>query len=423
MIRISRRAAAWPLEIPLALVAYALIHINAVDVIAPSYGQFMPRTVAPWEHLLAILCMLAPFSFLRRGVATPAACASWTLYGFVYLSAAVIGVTVLPDIIDYLALMGFLAACLFVFHLVAAGIPMPKLAKAPIAVPLDFVLFVFLAVLCLYTWYKAGFYIRIGIDDVYGRRLDVRESGGFAGYAMAPFRLLLPTLAIQAWRTNRNIIWVLLLGLSCLGIYSYDGTKTTFVFPVVLFILANGIAKGRIACTILALIVGLNLLAYLEYASAGHFILADYIIRRSFVVPGLLTSFYWEYGPCVNNLRQVTYEIGSVYLGNSDANANSNFWMWGWAWLGIAGGLLVSMVGGMLISLFASYPGSRFPKLGSLMACGCALIWTEQFLHTSLLTSGVIYLTGLAFMMRLAPNSFKSLAPQALAFHPTQRVS
>ncbi|MBV5330415.1 MAG: hypothetical protein JZU65_22745, partial [Chlorobium sp.] len=90
----------------------------------------------------------------------------------------------------------------------------------------------------------------------------------------------------------------------------------------------------------------------------------------------MLTSFYWEYTPQVVNLQQISYEVGSIYFNNPDTNANTNFWMWGWAWLGVAGGLMISLVSGMVISLFAFYPGTRFPLLGSLMACGCALIWT-----------------------------------------------
>ena len=415
VIRISLRAAAWPLlEIPLALAAYALIHINAVDIIAPIYEFFMPRTLAPWEHALAILCLLAPFLFLRRGTTTPAACASWTLYGLVYLSSAIIGITVLPDIIDYLSLMTFLAVCLLVFHLVAADMPVPKLTGTPNIVRIDFVLFLFLAILCLFIWYKVGFHLSLGIDDVYERRLEARETIGWGGYAIAPLRLLLPILAIHAWRTNRSLAsltWSLLLGLSCLGIYSYDGTKSTILFPAVLFVLALGSAKGRIAPTILTLIIILNLLAYLEFVATGQYTLADYIIRRSFVIPGMLTSVYWEYASQVVNLQQISYEVGSMYFNNPDTNANTNFLMWGWAWMGVAGGLMISLVSGMVISLFASYPGVRFPLLGSLMACGCALIWTEQFLHTSLLSNGVIYLVILAFIMRLSPDSFRSLAP------------
>lgn len=409
VIRISIKKSAWPLlEILLALVSYALIHINAMGIIAPIYGFFIPRELAPWEHLVAILCMLIPFLFLRCEATTPAACASWTLYALLYLSAAVIGVTVLPDITDYLTLMAFLIVCLFVFYLVAAGMPIFKLAKLPFAVHLDVVIFIVLAMSCLFVWYKAGFHIHLGVDDVYTRRLDARETIGLGAYAVAPLRLLLPVLAIYIWHKTHNIIWLLLLGLSCLGIYSFDGTKSIFLFPLVLLVLFIGIITGRIARIVLFLIVGLNLLALLEYSITEHCLLADYIIRRAFVVPGMLTSMYWEYAPQVESLQQITYEIGLVYFNNPDTNANSNFWMWGWCWLGVTGGLLISITSGLLISLFSFYPGARFPQLGSLMACGCALIWTEQFLHTSLLSSSIIYLVSIAFLMRLTPNSFKS---------------
>ena len=170
-----------------------------------------------------------------------------------------------------------------------------------------------------------------------------------------------------------------------------------------------GLKKNNIAVYLLGLIAGLNIMAVIEFKITGSVALLDYIIRRSFVVPGDLSSFYWEYIPGPSGLKNITFEVGEAHSGNPATNANTNFMMFGWVWSGWFGGFIVAAVAGLLLSVFKCVPNVKYPYLGSLMASASMLIWSEQFLHTSLLSSGVFWLLSAAFIIAILPNSFKQL--------------
>jgi len=134
--------------------------------------------------------------------------------------------------------------------------------------------------------------------------------------------------------------------------------------------------------------------------------LFDYVVRRCFVVTGDLSSFYWNYVPESLSIKDITYVIGNAYSGNPATNANTNLMMFGWVWSGWVGGLIVASCAGLVLRVFQCVPNAKYPYLGSLMACGTMFIWSEQFLHTSLLSSGVFWLLLVALMMGVAPNAF-----------------
>lgn len=391
-----------------SLLSYALIQFNALHLVVLVFGYFEPRALTAVDCLTAVLCTIGPALVLPMN-RTPASCAAWIFYVFIYVSVGAVGIAMFDSPISYMSLMSFMGMGLALFHF-AARLRSFTFAGEIRVKYMDVLLMLSAAALVLYAWRLAGFTLRIGLIDVYDRRFEVRATGGHAGYLLAPLALLLPVLAVYALQMRRNLAWPLLVGLGCLAVFSFDGTKSSLLYPVILLLIMSGIRSGRLPLVLLCFVACINLLAYLEYKLIGSLTLIDHVVRRAFIVPGMLTSVYWEFAPSVTDLKTITYEVGAFFYNSTETNANTNFLMWGFAWAGWWGGALVAICGGCIISLFASFPGVRFPWLGSLMACGCTLFWAEQFIHTSMLSSGVLWLLLIALVFKTFPEGFASLA-------------
>jgi hypothetical protein len=243
-----------------------------------------------------------------------------------------------------------------------------------------------------------------------------RETIGISGYLLALFRLVFPILAIYAFSIKNNFEWVIAYLAGALGIFSFDGTKSIFIYFILLCIIMKGLKKNNLAIYLLGLVASLNILALIEFQVFGRVTLLDYVIRRSFVVPGDLSAFYWQYIPKQSALQNITYEIGQAHFGDPAANANTNFMMFGWMWKGWFGGFIIAAVAGLLLSVFQQLPTSKYPHLGALMASGTMLIWSEQFLHTSLLSSGVFWLLISAIVFSLFPVGLKKFGTKIFSF-------
>lgn len=393
----------------LAALTYLVVQYNAVNLVAAIYGYFEPRPLGWQDHLVALGWLLGPVLVLPLG-SSPASAATWIYYCFVYLSSAVVGVGHFETLSNYSGFMALLAGGGLIFHL-AARTRVPALAAMVRVRNLDLLLIGMAAVLVLYIWQRTGFAVRFDLVNVYDRRLEVRGAGGIVGYLAAPLRLLLPIIAVYAWQARGNLLWPALVSLGCIAVFAFDGTKTVLLTPFVFWGLLAGLEWRRLPALLLSAAIAANVLAWAEHEVRGSTHLAEFGIRRAFVVPGTLASIYYEYGPRAASLRNITYEVGDIYFGSAEANANTNFLMWGWAWAGWWGVAAIASVAGLIVALLRPFPGPRFPLLGALMAGGCMLFWAEQFLHTSMLSSGLALLIAVAVALRVLPQGFPGLAP------------
>lgn len=396
----------------LALVtgAYIVTQYNAVTLVASIYGYFEPRPLDLADHGLALVCLLAPVLLLPRG-SSPATAASWIFYFFIYFSAAVAGISLFATGFDYLSFIGMIAFGGLVFHL-AARVKIPAFSGAIRARHLDVALVCATVALVVYAWRLSGFSLRFELGDVYERRLDVREGGGIAGYLVAPLRLVLPVLAAYAWQVRRNVTWPAIVMFGCIALFSFDGTKTVLFMPFFLWMILLGLRQVRLPALILTCIILLNGAALAEYRWLDSTQLAEYGVRRAFVVPGMLASVYWSYAPDAQSLRTISFEVGEFLFGDARMNANTNFLMWGWVWARWHGVAAVALGAGLLVATFRSFPGPKFPYLGALMGAGCMFFWSEQFIHTALLSSGVALVVGVALLLRTIPGGFPGLVPK-----------
>ena len=393
---------------------YAMIQYNAICFIADIYNLYHPKEVAFFDIFISAIWGLLPVAFLPLKT-TSSAAATWVYYVFIYLSAAAVGVTVHESIFQYSCYMLFLLVGMVVVYF---------FSRCPVSIPIlkvsiprvDVILLLFAILLAFYALSLSGFTLNFGIDNAYDRRISARDTAGMSGYILAPLRLLFPVLAIYACYRTQSLVWVFIYLIGALGIFSYDGTKSIILYFILISIFMLGLKKNNLPVYLLGFIASLNIIAFIEVKITGSVALLDYIIRRSFVVPGDLSSFYWQYIPGSSGLQNITYEIGDAYSGNPATNANTNFMMFGWVWCGWLGGFIVAAVAGLFLSVFKCLPNAKHPYLGSLMASATMLIWSEQFLHTSLLSSGVFWLLIAAIVFTLFPDCFKQTGERLLRF-------
>ena len=391
----------------LVSIAYVVTQFTALVLIAEIYPYFEPRELLYKDHIVALVCMLAPAAWLPLR-SSPSNCATWIFYTFMYTSSCIAGISLVPSWREFVPFIGFLAMGLIVFHLVGR-IRFPAIAGEVRIKQLDFLLLGIVSIVVLYAWSFSNFTVSLGFADVYERRLAAREGAGVWGYLIAPLRLLVPALALYAWTVRRNPWWLIIMGVGSLAVFSYDGTKSIVLVPILMWVVIKGLRAERLPMMLMGMVIILNGVALIEHGVLGSELLAEYGIRRAFVVPGMLSYYYWDFAPHAVSLRTLTYDIGLNYFERDNINANSNLLMWGYVWARWWGGAMVAALAGVLIAQFNAYPGGRFPYLGSLMAGGCAIFWSEQFLHTSMLTGGVVYVLALTLILRLVPSGFPSL--------------
>ena len=396
----------------LAGLGYAMIQYNAVRFIGDIYNLYKPKEVEIPHIIISVIWGLVPATFLPLRT-SPSATTAWVYYAFIYLSAAAVGVTVHESLFRYSCYMLFLLlGMLMVYFVSRFPLSMPIVKTSVLR--LDSILLFIVVLLAIYAWFLSGFTPNLGIDNVYERRMSARDSAGMSGYILAPLRLLFPVLAIYAVCMRQRIIWIIVCLLGAIGVFSYDGTKNVVLSFIILWIIMLGLKKNNLAVYLMGLIASLNIAALVEFKIAGSDVLLDYVVRRCFVATGDLSSFYWNYIPESLSLKDITYVVGNAYSGNPASNANTNLMMFGWVWSGWLGGLIVASCAGLVLRVFQGVPNAKYPYLGSLMACATMLIWSEQFLHTSLLSSGVFWLLLVALMMGVTPNAFRELQSRSL---------
>ena len=345
--------------------------------------------------------------FLPLGNTATAAIA-WVFYCFIYFSAVVSGIGLFINKIEFIKFINMVAFGGLI-TILAARIKLPILKVINNNINMTKILLFACFVLVIYTWSLSDFRLVCELKTIYERRYAARENPSYVGYVIAPLRLAVPVLAIFAWQIRKNLLWLIIAILGAISLFSYEGSKASLIFPALLWLILLGLRKNKLPAVLLLSLVALNLLAMTENILFGSIHLIDYGVRRIIVVPGMVATFYWNYAPFVENLHNITFQIGKEYFKDAHCNANTNYLMWGWLWAGWFGVAIIAWMAGLVVSIFGSYPGKRFCCLGALMAAGCMFFWSEQFLHTSMLSSGVALLVAIAIIGGIAPNGFSKI--------------
>lgn len=279
----------------------------------------------------------------------------------------------------------------------------------PIVIPLDKIIIMLLVLLCIYIVYLIKFNFNIDFANVYERRLDVRESSSLlSGYILSFCRSAIIIFSVYLAFVKKSKIAFLALIILSIGLFAYDGTKSSLLIPIFLILIyyLNIYKKSNV--TLNSILLFIILASIIEFVSFDSSITSILFTRRIFATPGLLNTLFWEYYSVhdkmmmadsigrffvdSSNVTASTFLIGYEYFNSFDANANTGIWMGSYAHFGFIGIILLSMIAGFIIGLVDNLTKAKFPVLGCLVCVYIGILWSEQMLHTSMLTGGIFYI-------------------------------
>lgn len=382
----------------------------------------MPSLTAAGLGLAALL----PLAFLLPSrIDRPSSGALWLLASFVVVPTIAVAVSHPGFFVEVkiaavtTAIFGFLVVWALTSH---RPRPFPK--QAPLLSPNAYTglvgAFALLAVATVFVGYGLdGF--DLSFNDVYDRRLAAR--GAEAPYPGAnyiftwlksPLAPLLLLIGIY-WR-HPYAIGIAFLGV--LTLFSLTGEKVAFVVPLVALAAAWAARRrqqgGRaplFGMSLTALIVLPVVIAWL-YPPAN----LDYLVtRRLGLVPGTLTHTYVEYASEQGFTRfsqswlrwffepgeraSLGTRVGDWASSGSGLNANANIWAEGYASAGLAGVIVNSVLLALILILFDKMAASRDFTIATGLFVAVSFVYVNGYIHTSLLTGGVLLALLLVWLM------------------------
>lgn len=403
------------LLILIMLSVYALLlYLYKVDISpSNSYLGFVYKQLDLVELIVSILFFIIPAMILPLYPRRPSDFTVWALYLFSYAPTAFLSVHILNrGIVDVSSLLLMLLAAFFLFFYSRSHIftilPKIKINFEKLDIFLLFLLFI---IIPFYVWSLAGYKTDLDILTIYERRLAAREtivSSSIGAYTLSFSRQCMLLIGVYLGVAKKRPFYLFIVALLAIGLFSIDGTKTSIIIPSVLgmlsvFLIIN--PKSSFIFLPISLlfvcVVGLT-----EFLFNHSQLVNDYLVRRISIVPGLLNSFYWDFfsqhpkGMLTDSILRyfleplydapLTYVIGREYLHNIQANANAGIWMGWYAHFGIAGVFAASVIGGFIVGLIDKLAKSGLYILGCLVCFLIGVTWSEQMLHTSMLTGGIV---------------------------------
>jgi oligosaccharide repeat unit polymerase len=246
--------------------------------------------------------------------------------------------------------------------------------------------------------------------EVYERRMVARymERGIFTNYIISIGRSLLTIFGIYLTFVKRKPIYGIFVILFSLAVFSYDGTKTALLYPLFLTAIYLIYSHSKYIIFLPSLLGIIVVLSFLEFNILETNILSELLIRRIISVPGFLNTVYWDFFSEHSKVLltdsigkyffdqvyeiPTTFIIGLEYFNNVETNANTGIWMGGFAHFGVIGIFMVSIIAGFLLGFIDNLTQKNYFMLGTLVCAYIGMNWSEQMLHTSMLTGGVFYI-------------------------------
>jgi len=337
----------------------------------------------------------------------------WILYLTVVAPMMFLPYHVLPLPASEVTILPAYILLLFAVLYVCYRFPTPRIRGKGDPALTSWLLVATVAVLtCLAFVASGGFRLNLALDDVYDRRLSARDvllSGSLVAYAVSTLSYSAAPIILLLGYVRRNFAMVGLGVIGLLAVYSLRATKTDLFMPIYLVALCALVQHWRrfFGPVLLAgaiMTIGLSIGQFLVFQ---RYDISDYLIRRQFFVPSMLTSWYWEYfsshpliyftdrsyGQLWNTPRYhlpMARLIGFEYFNNSDINANTCFWASAYANVGYAGMAVATLLLGCILRLFdALAEHSEF-----IVVAGMAGLLGFQLangaLETCMLTGGVL---------------------------------
>lgn len=396
-----------------ALLIYGAFFYIYKNSISPtnSYQGLCFKELTFGVHAIAIGFYLLPLLWLPIKPTRPSDITIWLLYMFSYAPTTFVCFHVMkdpfPDAILLLValLIGLIIVDLARRHPIKLGFHL----DTPIVMPLDKIIIILSVLLCIYIFSLIKFHFNLDFETVYERRLEVRYSSSLlSGYIIAFIRSVVIIFSVyMAFVKKSKIAFIALIILS-VGIFSYDGTKTSLFVPVFLVLIYFLIIYKKSNIMLNIAFLSLFFVSIIEFISLDSNIISTLFTRRIFALPGYINTLFWEYYSVhdkvmmadsigrffvdSSNVTAAPFVIGYEYFNNAETNANTGIWMGSYAHFGFIGIVLLSMVAGFILGLFDNLTKTKFPVLGYLVCAYIGILWSEQMLHTSMLTGGIFYI-------------------------------
>jgi hypothetical protein len=185
-------------------------------------------------------------------------------------------------------------------------------------------------------------------------------------------------------------------------VFGLTGFKTAIVSTLFLGVVALIERRWR-RCFGLALasaLIAAILICALADHVSGRIFCSSWLTRRTLLVPGLCTGFYFEHyshvGPVGLGLHfsrdpaalTPPNEIGFFYFGNANTNVNANLWAEGFAELGLPGVFAFTLFTAFAIWIYDSLAAKRDLVMATLLAAMPAVMISNTSPTTALVSHG-----------------------------------
>ncbi|MBN2643282.1 MAG: hypothetical protein JXR78_16645, partial [Victivallales bacterium] len=367
-------------------------------------------------HATVIGFYLLPLLWLPITPKRPSDMTIWLLYMFSYAPTTFICFHIIKDPFpDAIFLLVALLIALIIVDLSRRHrIKLIFHLDLPIIIPLDKIIIMLSVLLCIYVVYLMKFNFNFDFVNVYERRLAIRGSSSLlTGYILSFCRSVIIIFSVYLAFVKKSRIAFLALIILSVGIFAYDGTKSSLLIPMFLVLIYFLTIFKKSNVTINFILLFFIIVSIVEFIRLDSNITSTLFTRRIFAVPGLLNTLFWEYYSVHDkvmmadsigryflgstNVTASTFVIGYEFFDSLEANANTGIWMGSYAHFGFIGIVLLSMVSGFILGLVDNLTKTKFPVLGYLVCAYIGILWSEQMLHTSMLTGGIFYI--LIFLM------------------------
>lgn len=407
----------------LAVALYPIILVWALKVgVSPYFSYmgfgFIPEA-GPLLQILVWFLAVLPGIFLPTSARRPSTIALWILYLLAYVPAQVVPTFASGRTADYLG---------FQFTLFSGFLLMQLLtAIQPIAIKRWWLneryLFIGLCGFTLVTYAIVLVYFGLptsipGLFDVYAVRSSFDQQAQGAGIVLYLIswqsKVVNPFLMVYGVARKSWLAFGVGSGLQ-LVLYALAGHKSVLLsVALVMAVLVLYSVRGKVFGVLLSGGAGLLvIIGTLHVVLTDNLILMTLFVRRTILMPGLLTGYYQEYFSLHGLTRQfdpvtraifstpyqegVPYIIGRVYFNSPETRANANMWADAFASFGIGGVLFVSLILGLVLLVIDSLSIDRDAWISAVLVGIAAYSLVNSGLATSLSTHGILFMILLLF--------------------------
>lgn len=256
-------------------------------------------------------------------------------------------------------------------------------------------------ILLLYFFFKD----RMNFGNIFMNVYDVRLEANYSGTRMEAYffafitKFVIPLLAIFAVRSRK---YFLLMGLIMCTLFAYSlGNVKSVLFGLILAVAFAGCSEYRHAVNrLLIFCILLVFMAIVEDIITDTYILHDYFVRRVFLYPPVLASYYYDFFYLVK--LELSHVLGSSKIIPSDysvsrfigeyhmpyfTDPSSGVVVQGYVNYGLFGVFMWSVLWSLLLALFIV---CGIPPYFTGLVFYIFYLGNTAFLSTLLLTHGLL---------------------------------